>query len=427
MSQFWYAAPVLAIPPIEKLNSIKRCIRKFLWGNKTAKISYDKLTQNFEKGGLNLQDLENKVKALKCKIIHGLRDLSPFLQASSKFFTEVDVKEWELVNIKSIRNCSKDIWMDIAQTWHEFNYHIPTSKESVLSQSIWQNTHIRILAKNYSKRVRDRLPIIRNLIDTQNNEMYSLAVLNAKYDTQLNFINYYALRNSIPKEWLKIVKKNITVDPQSAKVKINKEIKEMHQNKRNKTTASISKVIYSILIKNKNVNNNNNKIKWETDLNYEIKDSIWEQIFRLTKTLTNCTKLQFLQYRINHRVLVTNSLRHKWDSSISPLCTFCQKSNETILHIFVECEKVVQVWKMLSKWLKHFCFIDFHIKGYDIIFNRYRDSFPKLVNTILLIVKQLYLRYKMSQSGARFSSNYNQNSGVQNVRKSQCHKKQKIG
>ena len=217
----------------------------------------------------------------------------------------------------------------------------------------------------------------------------------------MNFINYNALISSIPKEWNKIIKNNIQIDPHSAANKIKSEIREKSKNK--SSTRSTTQILYQILIKGKLTDNNKNKIKWEADLDYEIKDAVWEKIFTYTKTLTNCTKLLFMQYRINHRALVTNVLRHKWDNTITKLCTFCGMEDETIVHIFTRCKKVIDIWKLLSRWLKHFCFIDFETEEYAIVFNRYRDSFPKLVNTILLIVKQYIYAAKCQKRELKFT------------------------
>ena len=100
------------------------------------------------------------------------------------------------------------------------------------------------------------------------------------------------------------------------------------------------------------------------------------------------TKLWYLQYRLVHRILTTNVTRNIYDKQISPLCTFCEKVNETYKHLFYECEYVMKLWLKLSKWLDYFCYIQFVPDYYEIIFNRYKDAFKALVNTVILITKQ---------------------------------------
>ena len=108
-----------------------------------------------------------------------------------------------------------------------------------------------------------------------------------------------------------------------------------------------------------------------------------------TKKLTLCTKLQSFQYRLLNDALVTNEHLFRWKVITNDSCTFCQKCTETVMHLLTECQVVAQkIWIPLKNWLNYFCYIDFVIVPYDIILNRYKDSFPALVNTILCITKQ---------------------------------------
>ena len=122
-------------------------------------------------------------------------------------------------------------------------------------------------------------------------------------------------------------------------------------------------------------------------LNIEILDKKWNNLFVDTIILTNCTKLRFFQYRLVNGYVITNSRVSKWDKSITEKCTFCDKEIETVLHLLVECEYVVVIWKSLAKWLDYFAMVACEFTPYEILFNDYKDSFPQMVNTIILIVK----------------------------------------
>ena len=58
--------------------------------------------------------------------------------------------------------------------------------------------------------------------------------------------------------------------------------------------------------------------------------------FRLTKN----TKLQWFQFRINHKILSTNSFLQKIKLKDTNICTFCRSETETIEHIVWDCEIV---------------------------------------------------------------------------------------
>ena len=56
------------------------------------------------------------------------------------------------------------------------------------------------------------------------------------------------------------------------------------------------------------------------------------------------TKLRSFQFKINHNFLYTNEKLHKVKISDTPLCTFCNSEIEILVHLFVECNKVTNVW-----------------------------------------------------------------------------------
>ena len=78
-------------------------------------------------------------------------------------------------------------------------------------------------------------------------------------------------------------------------------------------------------------------------------------IFTITKQLTKDTKLQIFQYQILHNILVTNSKLVYYKIKTSNLCTFCNESKETIIHLFFECKKTKLLFIDLMKWLGDVC------------------------------------------------------------------------
>ena len=69
--------------------------------------------------------------------------------------------------------------------------------------------------------------------------------------------------------------------------------------------------------------------------------------FKITKD----PQLQWLQFRINNRILGTNYLRKKMKMVSSDLCTFCKTQAETIQHLFYECNTVQHFWTNLALYM----------------------------------------------------------------------------
>ena len=58
---------------------------------------------------------------------------------------------------------------------------------------------------------------------------------------------------------------------------------------------------------------------------------------------TKDSKLQWLQFRVNHHIVVANKFLFKIGRTESQLCTFCQAEIESIYHLFWDCIFVQQL------------------------------------------------------------------------------------
>ena len=76
--------------------------------------------------------------------------------------------------------------------------------------------------------------------------------------------------------------------------------------------------------------------KWE-DSEVQFTEPEWKNIFELPLKVSQESKLQWLQFRILHRLFPCNYYFHRLKLVDSPLCVFCKRDLETIDHLFVEC------------------------------------------------------------------------------------------
>ena len=59
-------------------------------------------------------------------------------------------------------------------------------------------------------------------------------------------------------------------------------------------------------------------------------------------------KLRDYQFKINNRILVTNSFLHKINKVDNELCSYCRKETESISLLFVNCAKVKEFWNNIK-------------------------------------------------------------------------------
>ena len=129
--------------------------------------------------------------------------------------------------------------------------------------------------------------------------------------------------------------------------------------------------------------------RWEEWLNKEIVDKEWESMTLDINKITLSTKLRAFQYKLINQIIVTNVHLKLWEIKPYNVCSFCENNQESYLHLFCKCPVIQsKVWQPLAKWLDYFCYIHLEINdAFVIIFNKYKGSFPLMVNTIVLIAK----------------------------------------
>ena len=81
--------------------------------------------------------------------------------------------------------------------------------------------------------------------------------------------------------------------------------------------------------------------KWNTALNRNVPKTSWTAIYKACFNTVKDNYLIYLQFKIINRILGTKSLLYKISLTDSPLCTFCKEQEETILHLFYDCNEVL--------------------------------------------------------------------------------------
>ena len=121
-------------------------------------------------------------------------------------------------------------------------------------------------------------------------------------------------------------------------------------------------------------------------------------VFNVCFATTNDSTVNWLQYRILHRILPVKYYLKKINIASSDSCTFCNENSETLQHVFVKCKKILPLWNALSARLYEKCSkrVEFYIC--NIIFGEYPlDGENKALNCIILFTKQ-YIFFCLKQN-----------------------------
>ncbi len=125
-------------------------------------------------------------------------------------------------------------------------------------------------------------------------------------------------------------------------------------------------------------------------------------LFLLPFKVTLDTKLRWFQYRVVHNILPTNAWLKKIGITNSDFCTFCQRDKETVKHLFVECNKVIDIWQQIrNKWT-----ILRGLNTFNICYGMLdsgNDNFM-VINHITFMFKWYVYKYRVNQTNFSFNA-----------------------
>lgn len=110
----------------------------------------------------------------------------------------------------------------------------------------------------------------------------------------------------------------------------------------------------------------------------------WEKIHKTNFFCTIDTKMRSFYFKIFHNSIALNVFLHKIKRKESPNCSFCDKKEETIIHLFIECEKVAPLWQDLLSIISQKSEEDIQITNFEKMFGVVSDKF---VSYLFLLLK----------------------------------------
>ena len=141
--------------------------------------------------------------------------------------------------------------------------------------------------------------------------------------------------------------------------------------------------------------------KWSVELGCN--DLDWNLIYTLPFSLHLESKFSWFQYRINTRILSTNTYLKRINILDDDLCTFCSKERETISHIMFYCEKVQPLWNEFQNFINSNTNNTLNISPQTMIFGIVNDQPDnKAVNVLMIWFKFYIYKCKMQNTILNF-------------------------
>ena len=125
-----------------------------------------------------------------------------------------------------------------------------------------------------------------------------------------------------------------------------------------------SRIFYDIFV---GINEYIPQGKWQAEIG-NITENEWKLYFLNIKQCHE-VKLRDFQYKINNKILVTNSFLFKINKIDSDVCSYCREQPEKIFHLFLLCPKVRTFWNELKVWLYTNANIEISLENKKILFS----------------------------------------------------------
>ena len=376
----------LRLVPENIIDSIEDDIWKYIWQGKKAKTTRKALQCAKYEGGLRLVNLRIKNYALLIQWVFYVKN-DQFLkdQLYSNTFPKLGEYMW-VCNLDA-EHISKFIrtdtfWYDVLYSWCKYHFYYPKCMAQVRAQSLWLNSN---LIQNdrpmlIIKAIQNNCKFVEDIVD-DTGSFYPYQVIEERYGSSLNWLQYQAIIQCFPSHWKRILKEvdhNVFIDSYN----------QLAERKK------IVSIVYNKMI-GRPLNHIEKCQKWERNLNTEMDIESYHKYIFQVKFTTNATKLRDFHYRLLTRIITTNMHLKWYKIKNSDICERCKNSTETYVHLFYECELSRKVWNKMLNFLKK---CDPQISDQclfnarNIILNCMHEDANNVINSLVLNVKQIIYR-----------------------------------
>ena len=361
-------------PPKELVKELEKCFYGFLWNGGPVRSSRRVIIKNMSCGGLRMVQLPAFIKALKISWIRRIikqHENNEWFDLSTVNFSKLLSMGTQYAE-RLTETLINPFWKDLMKHWSDFGKVVRIENiKQILDSPIWLNGNIgsgKLYIKDwYEKGIKS----VYDLIDANGN-WYEFNWLKEIHKIRETVLGYVHFLSKIPNDW-KFIINNHKVYSSLNKQMVTCNVYVTHVIK----YKNGSRNIYDLFVGADEINSH---VKWQATLG-DTTENEWKTYHSYT-CITNIKeiKLRDFQYKINNKILMTNSFLRKINRIDNGLCTYCNENEEKIFHLFLECRIVNQFWNQLKNWLETNTNINFSLERRRLLFSVHGQN--ELVNYI---------------------------------------------
>ena len=346
LPQLIYLFSVLSIKlPSSFFKSLNKLFFKFIWNGGNDRVQRKVMCNDYNQAGLKMVDPFSYATAQKLKWVKLLLDDdfdAPWkcieLFFLEKFNQDVQLL-WRSHAPENVLNSLGNAQIaEALRSWYLYREQATIefygNKFSELSacQVLWYNRSIRLKTKThffYPSWINKNVLTVSDLFDPPlpGHKLFEELILDFDIpNTDRRKFNL--LIKNIPEEWMQ------TFDP---------DVTGVHETIVHKivNTKKVPQDAYVLLL-GSHIPNKRYAF-WSENLPVPIAID-WERVHNTNIYCTIDTKLRSFYFKIFHKAIALNDFLCKIKRKDSPNCSLCDKKEETMVHLFCECEKVTPIW-----------------------------------------------------------------------------------
>ena len=381
---------VLPTPPNHIIHRLQQIFFKFLWNDKPDKIKRNVVINEYEKGGLKMPHVLSFCYSLKMSWINKLLDplnVPPWKTLLIEEYEKFGAENLWLMPGYCIKNISSHFnvfWKDIFHIWSILCEESTDTAQGILSQPIWFNKNLKINNSTvfYPSWSNAGVFFINDLLN-DNNRFMTLEEFRDSYHLNVNFIQFHSVLSMIPKTWKNLILQSVKLDYVTSN--------NLEYIKRNQKSSQFFYKKFLALVSEEPLKQQE---RWSDELNIEIDN--WDQFYQIPYLCTKSKKYIIFQYKILNRILSTNNYLMKCNLKETSLCTFCNETRETLIHIFWDCSIVKSLWLEFADFVFSECNLTFPVSAKNIILGS--ENSNTLVNLLIILIK--YFIYSCRLDGS---------------------------
>ena len=372
-------------PKKQFLDELDNELIRFLWDYKPNRIKKCIVNQEYEKGGLKMCNVKNMLSTLKVSVFKKLSTNEVFNRFTLNLYPELEqIDNFGAEYCKKIAlDFDNPFWADVMKHINTLHEHcISENIEELLAEPIFfNNSIVRDHKYIYDRQwANNGVLFVHQLL---NNEVFLTfdQFCNKYSNINTNFLQFHGIVRAIKRY---IRSKNFNL--------------EAFKGSKHKVSFALGKGNkYICKILNESDLQPAAVIKW----NSIFQNLQWNKIFQGIYITTGDVQLRWFQFRLVHRLLPTQRYLYLRKIVADPVCNFCDSEEQTICHLFFECDHIRKFWNELVMDFKRKCnhcrnldlSIEFILFGHTSTFHS-----DRIFSMIILLAKFFIYKNKLNNT-----------------------------